>query len=106
MFVTHGIHHITAIAGDAQQNLDFYSGVLGLRMVKGLAEESGRRIEAARPFKSPEDLMRRAALTTRELRFLADCGKKSIRAAVFPSISIIATTMSTLSTKGFLSQPS
>lgn len=30
----HGIHHVTAIAGDAQQNLDFYVGVLGLRLVK------------------------------------------------------------------------
>jgi glyoxalase family protein len=29
-----GIHHITAIAGDPQRNLDFYSGVLGLRLVK------------------------------------------------------------------------
>jgi glyoxalase family protein len=29
-----GIHHITAIAGDPQRNLDFYTGVLGLRMVK------------------------------------------------------------------------
>ncbi len=29
-----GIHHITAIAGDPQENLDFYVGVLGLRMVK------------------------------------------------------------------------
>lgn len=29
-----GIHHITAIAGDPQQNLDFYSEVLGLRLVK------------------------------------------------------------------------
>src|ERR1043166_6329955 len=29
-----GIHHVTAIAGDAQKNLDFYVGVLGLRMVK------------------------------------------------------------------------
>ena len=31
---THGIHHVTAIAGDAQENLDFYTGVLGLRLVK------------------------------------------------------------------------
>lgn len=31
---TQGIHHVTAIAGDAQQNLDFYTGLLGLRMVK------------------------------------------------------------------------
>jgi glyoxalase family protein len=29
-----GIHHITAIAGDAQENVDFYTGVLGLRLVK------------------------------------------------------------------------
>lgn len=29
-----GIHHITAIAGDAQQNYDFYTKILGLRMVK------------------------------------------------------------------------
>ncbi len=29
-----GIHHVTAIAGDPQRNLDFYSGVLGLRLIK------------------------------------------------------------------------
>ncbi|MEO8451569.1 MAG: ring-cleaving dioxygenase [Gemmatimonadota bacterium] len=29
-----GIHHVTAIAGDPQRNLDFYVGVLGLRLVK------------------------------------------------------------------------
>jgi glyoxalase family protein len=29
-----GIHHITAIASDPQRNLDFYTGVLGLRLVK------------------------------------------------------------------------
>ncbi len=29
-----GIHHITAITGDAAGNVDFYTGVLGLRMVK------------------------------------------------------------------------
>jgi glyoxalase family protein len=29
-----GIHHVTAIAGDPQKNLDFYGGVLGLRLVK------------------------------------------------------------------------
>lgn len=27
-----GIHHVTAITGDARQNLDFYTGVLGLRL--------------------------------------------------------------------------
>jgi glyoxalase family protein len=30
----HGIHHVTAISGDAQENLDFYTGVLGMRLVK------------------------------------------------------------------------
>src|SRR4051812_14974085 len=29
-----GIHHITAITSDAQSNVDFYVGVLGLRLVK------------------------------------------------------------------------
>src|SRR5437867_8387342 len=29
-----GIHHVTAIAGDPQENVDFYVGVLGLRLVK------------------------------------------------------------------------
>ncbi|HSB94699.1 MAG TPA: ring-cleaving dioxygenase [Flavitalea sp.] len=29
-----GIHHVTAIASDAQKNLDFYTGILGLRLVK------------------------------------------------------------------------
>ncbi|MEK6229419.1 MAG: VOC family protein [Actinomycetota bacterium] len=29
-----GIHHITAITGDAPRNLDFYAHVLGLRLVK------------------------------------------------------------------------
>ncbi|WP_315820368.1 VOC family protein [Paraflavitalea speifideaquila] len=29
-----GIHHVTAIAGDAQKNLEFYAGILGVRMVK------------------------------------------------------------------------
>jgi len=29
-----GIHHVTAITADAQDNVDFYAGVLGLRLVK------------------------------------------------------------------------
>lgn len=29
-----GIHHVTAIAGDARRNLDFYTRTLGLRLVK------------------------------------------------------------------------
>ena len=30
----HGIHHVTCITGDAPQNLDYYTGTLGLRLVK------------------------------------------------------------------------
>ena len=29
-----GIHHVTAIASDPQRNVDFYTGLLGLRLVK------------------------------------------------------------------------
>jgi len=29
-----GLHHVTAIAGEPQSNIDFYTGVLGLRLVK------------------------------------------------------------------------
>ncbi len=29
-----GVHHVTAITGDAQRNMNFYVGVLGLRLVK------------------------------------------------------------------------
>ena len=31
---TAGIHHITAIVGHPQENVDFYAGILGLRLVK------------------------------------------------------------------------
>jgi glyoxalase family protein len=34
MHPVNGLHHITAIAGPAQENLDFYAGVLGMRLVK------------------------------------------------------------------------
>ena len=30
----HGLHHVTCIAGDAQENLDFYIRLLGMRLVK------------------------------------------------------------------------
>jgi glyoxalase family protein len=32
--MAHGIHHVTAIAGNARRNLDFYTRTLGLRLVK------------------------------------------------------------------------
>lgn len=34
MLKTEGIHHITAIVGHPQENVDFYAGILGLRLVK------------------------------------------------------------------------
>ncbi|MEY2495228.1 MAG: glyoxalase family protein [Verrucomicrobiota bacterium] len=34
MQTVRGLHHVTAIAGPAQENLDFYAGVLGMRLVK------------------------------------------------------------------------
>jgi glyoxalase family protein len=32
--VTSGIHHVTAISGEPQRNVDFYVGLLGMRLVK------------------------------------------------------------------------
>src|ERR1051325_927542 len=29
-----GLHHVTALSSNAQKNVDFYAGLLGLRMVK------------------------------------------------------------------------
>lgn len=34
MQTVRGLHHVTAIAGPAQENLNFYGGVLGMRLVK------------------------------------------------------------------------
>lgn len=34
MAALRGIHHVTAICGDVQRNVDFYAGLLGLRLVK------------------------------------------------------------------------
>src|SRR6188768_122256 len=34
MNTVRGLHHVTCIAGPAQENLDFYAGVLGMRLVK------------------------------------------------------------------------
>ena len=30
----HGLHHVTAVTGQAKQNVEFYTKVLGLRLVK------------------------------------------------------------------------
>ena len=34
MNTVNGLHHITCIASNAQKNLDFYAGILGMRLVK------------------------------------------------------------------------
>ncbi|MGZ4967002.1 MAG: ring-cleaving dioxygenase [Chthoniobacterales bacterium] len=34
MRTVRGLHHVTCIAGPAQENLDFYAGILGMRLVK------------------------------------------------------------------------
>jgi glyoxalase family protein len=34
MHGVNGLHHITAIAGPPQENVDFYAGILGMRLVK------------------------------------------------------------------------
>lgn len=34
MQTLNGLHHVTAITNDAQRNVDFYTGLLGLRLVK------------------------------------------------------------------------
>lgn len=39
---TPGIHHVTAIAGDPQPNVDFYTGVLGLRFLKRTVNHEDR----------------------------------------------------------------
>lgn len=34
MALINGLHHVTALASDPQKNVDFYAGILGLRLVK------------------------------------------------------------------------
>lgn len=39
-----GLHHVTATVDDAQQDLDFYAGLLGLRLVKKTVNFDNRRV--------------------------------------------------------------
>src|SRR5689334_17222226 len=39
-----GIHHISAITGDAPGNVEFYTGVLGMRMVKRTVNQDEPRV--------------------------------------------------------------
>ena len=47
---------------------------LGLRLIKGLGEEAGKRIENNQPFRDSNDLAIRAVLSTKELTSLARAG--------------------------------
>ena len=66
---SHWEHRLVADGDNPQPALR-----LGLRLVKGLSEADGLRIEAGRPFRDAEDLARRASLNPRALRFLARGG--------------------------------
>ncbi|MBF8287627.1 MAG: DNA-directed DNA polymerase, partial [Candidatus Rokubacteria bacterium] len=54
---------------------------LGLRYVRGLREEAGRRMERERPFSSADDLVRRAGLHRDEVARLADIGSSLRRSS-------------------------
>lgn len=60
-----------AVAGNAGERPALR---LGLRMIKGLNEATGKIIEAERPYSDTEALARRAHLNARDLRFLARAG--------------------------------
>jgi error-prone DNA polymerase len=53
---------------------------LGLRLVQGLGQDAGRRLEAARPFTSIADLAARAGLNKKELSALAESGALDVLA--------------------------
>lgn len=39
-----GIHHVTALTSDAQTNVDFYTGILGLRLVKKTVNFDAKKV--------------------------------------------------------------
>ena len=72
-----GIHHLTAISAKPRENLAFYTGLLGMRLVKSLSEVAALRLVAARkvrPFSSVQELAERAALDRGDLEALAAAG--------------------------------
>jgi len=87
-----GFYHPATIVGDASRHgqvirpldvnrSDWLCSIeddgtvrLGLRYVRGLREEAGRRMERERPFTSADDLVQRAGLRSDELARLAELG--------------------------------
>jgi len=63
-----GLHHVTAIAGEPQANIDFYAGVLGLRLVKVVAaQNNGVTVTYAYTGLAPKDSLRKAGRIDSEL---------------------------------------
>src|SRR5919204_135479 len=58
-----GIHHVTAITGDAPRNVDFYTRVLGLRLVKKTVNQDDPTVYhlfyAVRAYSAQPDASRR-----------------------------------------------
>jgi error-prone DNA polymerase len=69
-----GVLSIDVNASDWDCTLEGPKIRVGLRQVRGLGEEVGRRIARARPFASVEDLKSRAGVGRRELELLAESG--------------------------------
>ena len=51
-----GIHHVTAIASDPQKNIDFYTQVLGLRLVKLTVDFGDPRLQIIYILVTKQDL--------------------------------------------------
>ncbi len=75
----HGVTVLPVSAVESEWDSTLVAGAIrvGLRVIRGLAEATGRRIEACRkerPFASVEDLTDRAKLDSREVELLAEAG--------------------------------
>ena len=74
-----GIHHITAITENAQRNVDFYAGVMGLRLVKKTVNQDSPTVYHL--FFADEDGDPGADLTFFEYPGAAPGNSKKVRSA-------------------------
>ena len=85
----HGIHHISAITGDAAGNVDFYTRVMGLRLVAKTVNQDDPSVyhlfyadEHARPgselhvLRVPGSTRRAAPATAWSTRSSGVCGRR------------------------------
>jgi len=72
----HGVKVLPVDVNDSGWNCRWEDGAvrLGMRFVRGLRAESGLRVEAAQPFRSADDLARRARLRDDQITKLAYAG--------------------------------